>query len=264
MTQAGTGGDALVRQLGQLAELHSGGALDGEEFTLAKRRLLGRGETEKMVPVASAPATGTAPTPSDPARSELARSELTRSEPAQSDPDAPLSASERAAGAGAEATDRRQRVQGATVVAGCGALVTIFAFFVMPMATVPLLGSLTGVGLAGYASEIESLALLWLVPLAAAAVAGISGWRLTAAGSGSDTTRTASITSCGLAAIACIVYLTALGRLQSTLVESGGSSIGIEPSSIIGAGFWFGLLGALVALVASVAAIAAPVLPDER
>ncbi|MGH3925309.1 MAG: hypothetical protein ACRDTT_21020 [Pseudonocardiaceae bacterium] len=60
------------------------------------------------------------------------------------------------------------------VVAGGGGLVTLLAFLAMPIAMVPFFGSITGVSLAGYASEVGQLAWLWLVPPIAVAVVALA------------------------------------------------------------------------------------------
>lgn len=245
MTQGGTGD--LVRQLGMLADLHAAGALDGDEFALAKQRLLSGGGTGGRVPDTTMTSAGVQQVAAVPAAAPAAPRAAH-----PFDPDAPLAPSERSAGVFAEAAVQ-QRGRVAAGVAGGGGLLTLLAFLAMPIATVPFLGSITGAGLAGQASEIGSVGMLWLIPLAAAGVAGLAGWQLF----GSGPVPAAAIGSCLLAVLACGVYLGGFVQLGQAISDSGGSGFGIDASDVIGSGFWIGLLGSLVAVLASVAAIPA-------
>ncbi|MHA6783537.1 SHOCT domain-containing protein [Pseudonocardia saturnea] len=247
MTQGGTGD--LVRQLRMLADLHAAGALDGDEFALAKQRLLSGGGAVGRVPDTTMTSADGPQVPAVPAAAPAAPRAAH-----PFDPDAPSTPSERSAGVFAEAAVQ-QRGRIAAGVAGGGGLLTLLAFLAMPIATVPFLGSITGAGLAGYSSELGSLGMLWLIPLAAAVVALVAGWQLF--GSGPGPRRVASVASTLLAVLACVVYLVGLVQFGEAISDSGGSGFGIDASDVIGSGFWIGLLGSVVAVVASVAAIPA-------
>lgn len=244
MTQGGTGD--LVRQLAMLADLHAAGALDGDEFALAKQRLLSGGGAGGRVPDTAMTSAGMQQVAAVPSAVPHAARPF--------DPDTPVAPSERSVGVSPGAAIQ-QRGRVAAGVAGGGGLLTLLAFLAMPIATVPFLGSITGAGLAGQASELGSLGMLWLIPLAAGAVALLAGWRLFGSDPGSG--RAASVASCLLAVLACVVYLGGLAQFGQAISDSGASGFGIDALDVIGPGFWIGLLGSVVAVLASVAAIPA-------
>ena len=142
------------------------------------------------------------------------------------------------------------------------------AFLAMPIATIPILGSITGSGLAGQASQPRAgaLFLLWIIPLAALLVAGLGVWQRWGADDDPGMRRLASIWVVVLSVVAIIVYIVGAARLQALLSESGASRFGVTASGIIGAGFWIGLLGMIVTAGAGVVMLVAlgPVVAARR
>lgn len=140
--------------------------------------------------------------------------------------------------------------RGGAIACIAGGLLTLLAFLVMPLATVPFLGSMTAAETAAFSTEFGVLGLLYLVPLFAAAVVGTAGWQVFDPGSQSRR-RAGSITVLLLAGLVVLDYLVVIGALQAQASEFGGSA-----PSLTGAGFWFALIGMFVA------GIGAPL--DER
>jgi len=120
------------------------------------------------------------------------------------------------------------------------------------MASAPILGSITGSGLAGYASEEGALGWLWLIPIAAAALTGLGAWTRFASNLAPPSYRRASIAAIALAVLIVLVYLIVFAAVQNAISGYGGSSIGLSASNLLGAGFWFALLGAIVAAAGAV------------
>jgi len=140
------------------------------------------------------------------------------------------------------------RPRAAAIVAMLGGGIALLAFVAMPMASVPILGSITGVRLAGFASEEGSLVLLWLVPLAAAAVVGLGGWLQFTRAAGPAARRRGSMIVLVLAGLTTLVHIVAL-----LVVEGELSGVGLSATSLTGVGFWIALLGMMAAGIAAVA-----------
>lgn len=253
-------GSELVRQLRELAELHTSGAITTDEFSLAKAQLL-RGtapyssdagshgsSAEHLDPMAPDPG---APDPaqlsSRPPQHPGSYQPLVTATPAPpvtanvgSNPGKPVAQSASPVWAGA-------------ITALVGGLVTLLAFLAMPVVTLPFVGSITGAGLAGLASQqgAGSFALLWLVPLAAAGVAGIGAWQLFAPSIPFGASRRASMVVLALAGATVLAYIAALAVVQSEISRSGASQAGISAGGLVGAGFWIALLGMLAAGIAA-------------
>jgi hypothetical protein len=134
------------------------------------------------------------------------------------------------------------------VIAVVGGALTALAYLVMPLATVPLLGSVTAPNLAGAPGDDGSLALLPLVPIAAAVIIGIGLWLLL----GRPGTRARTVGAVGILACAVLValaYLIPLNSLNNEITSVGADIFGISATTFTGTGFWFTLIGALVAAV---------------
>lgn len=140
------------------------------------------------------------------------------------------------------------RPRAPAIVAMLGGGIALLAFVAMPMASVPILGSITGVRLAGFASEEGSLVLLWLVPLAAAAVVGLGGWLQFTRAAGPAARRRGSMIVLVLAGLITFVHIVAL-----LVVEGELSGVGLSATSLTGVGFWIALLGMMAAGIAAVA-----------
>lgn len=138
---------------------------------------------------------------------------------------------------------------GGAVTAGIGGLLTLLAFLAIPIATAGIFGSITGSGLAGFASEFGPLGLLWLVPVAAAAVVLIAAWLVFGTLSTTQARKTGSIVVMALAGLAIVDYIVVLGAIESETSRSGRSGFGVSAANFIGAGFWFALIGMAVALI---------------
>ncbi len=199
----------LIGRLRELAALHAAGSLSAEEFADAKARLLGAAGPGYPAGAVGHPAAG---------------------HPAAGHPSPGL------------------RPRAAAIVAMLGGGIALLAFVAMPMASVPILGSITGVRLAGFASEEGSLVLLWLVPLAAAAVVGLGGWLQFTRAAGPAARRRGSMIVLVLAGLTTLVHIVAL-----LVVEGELSGVGLSATSLTGVGFWIALLGMMAAGIAAVA-----------
>jgi Short C-terminal domain len=270
----------LVRQLKALAELHTSGAISAQEFAAAKARLLGGLPRPPEQPVAAGsavehPTPAIAPAsaprghgPVAPRNEPLPQPGLDQSYP----PAVPPAATWYGSAAGPpHATPQQfpqQPAPGAppwqagkgpspiraapVVVLACG-LLTLLAFLAMPVATVPFFGSITGANLAAFSTESGSLAVLWLVPVAAVGVAGIGAWQQFAQSVPSRTRRRGSVAVLLLAGLVVLIYLIGLAAIETQISNSGAAEVGISAGSLAGAGFWITLLGMLAAGVAAVA-----------
>jgi hypothetical protein len=100
------------------------------------------------------------------------------------------------------------------------------AYLTMPVATVPLIGSITAPALASEASYSGSLALRKLsIAVARIATLGILGCSLLAA----------------------LAYLVPFNSLNNDIQSSWVSMFGIDATSFTGIGFWVALLGTIAA-----------------
>jgi len=133
-----------------------------------------------------------------------------------------------------------------------GGAVVFLSFVALPMASAPFLGSITGSGLAKHASECEVLGWLWLILIAAIAVTGLGAWQRLAADLAPIVRRRAAIAALLCACLIVLVYVIVFAAVQNAISSNGGSLVGISASNLLGAGFWFALLGAIVAAAGAV------------
>jgi len=136
------------------------------------------------------------------------------------------------------------------VVAGAG-LLTLLAFFAMPLASLPVVGSVTGANVAALASKVGSLALLWLVPICAVVITGTGVWQSLPATHPPTQRRIATVMALVAAGAAVLVYLAVLVGAQNQLAHTSASRLGISALSLAGAGFWIGLLALAAAGIAA-------------
>lgn len=225
----------VVRQLNDLAKLHESGAITDDEFATAKARVLD-GQRQGGVPPAPAP---------QPARPDSGGWHP----PPQPEPGGwnapPLLMPPRRPGATSVPTGQRVG-HGGAITAGVGGLVALLAFFVMPMVTLPFLGSMTGAGFAGLASEEEEFALLWFVPLIAVTVVALAA-KLALGKMYSARRRVGAVIVMVLAGLVVLACLIGLFQVQAMLSDWGASRVGVSAASVLGAGFWFVLIGMLAA-----------------
>jgi hypothetical protein len=136
-------------------------------------------------------------------------------------------------------------VVGAVVSLTGGGLV-LLAYFVLPVVSVPFVGSVTAPALAQLTPEATSLILLPAVPVAAIAAVLLSGWILWLRPP-ERRRRIGAIALIVAAAVTALAYLVPLLRLQSELGDSGlSSSLGVYATTFTGVGFWAGLVGAIM------------------
>jgi hypothetical protein len=213
--------DELVGHLRQLADLHDAGAITDEEFTSAKRRVLGG----TGGPAADAPARA-----------------VRRERPPGTSSPAPATADHaRPAAAGREA---RSVVVEVAVLGG--GLVSFLAFAGLPLAEVPFLGGATGWDLARLAGQDGALALLWFVLLAAVAVIAIGGWMQVASSISGQARRAASALVLAITCAAVSIYVL-LALIVQARIDRGTASFGIDVTDLVGVGFWVGIAGMIVA-----------------
>lgn len=138
-------------------------------------------------------------------------------------------------------------VRAASIIVLAGGVILLLAYLAMPFVTLSFLGSVSGVQLAGYASQEETLGLLWLVFPAAAAIAGIGAWQQFATSASPAARRRGSQVALGLSTTVVIIYIIVYGVAAEAIAGSGAGRFGISASSIIGGGYWIALLAAIAA-----------------
>lgn len=255
----------LVHQLKTLADLRASGVITEEEFARAKARVLG--STTAGGPV---PAPTPAPPPVENPSLDVPTTVVTRSGTAAEAPSAgeppwwhafdtheqpkpPEPATSPSPGLPMPTARPREggsRPTAVYVLTGAG-LAALLAFFAMPLAYAPLVGSLTGAQVASLSSQVGALGLLWIVPLSAVAVAGIGAW-MSLAPMIPPAQRRAGLISVVIAAgVSILIYVIAFVGVQSQLAETGAARRGISATSLTGIGFWLAVLCMIVAVVAA-------------
>lgn len=147
-----------------------------------------------------------------------------------------------------------QRAVGGTsggVVAIIGGLTIGLAYVFLPVATIPLIGSVNASDLASAAPQATSLSLLHIVPVAALITLGIGLWLVL----GKPDPRAQRGTAIALVVCAvavAIAYLWPFARLQDELSGSGVSSdLGVTATTFTGIGFWLAIVAAIVTAAAA-------------
>jgi hypothetical protein len=144
------------------------------------------------------------------------------------------------------------RTSGAIILAG--GILTALAYWLMPVATIPLIGSVTAPDLLGAAADSGSFGLLRLVPVTVLAVVVAGVWLLArSTGRGRPI---ASLVAVVCAAVTLLAYLIPLGRVDQALDRAGADQLGIDATNLTGAGFWVTLIGAVVTIVGAVVELA--------
>jgi hypothetical protein len=148
---------------------------------------------------------------------------------------------------GAEPVVRKVKRTGGLVIA-VGGLLTALAYWVLPMASVPLVGSLTATTLIEEASGSGPFGLLRFVPATAIVTVLIGLWLLLGTPSGTPPW-VGAIVVLLCSALTALAYLVPLGRVDNELISSGVSDLGLRATNLTGAGFWLALAGAFVAAI---------------
>jgi hypothetical protein len=141
----------------------------------------------------------------------------------------------------------RQRAAGTIlggVIAIGGGLINGLTYLMLPVATIPLVGSLSAPDLASAAPQAPSLALLHIVPVAALATVGVGVWLIIGRPAG-RAQRIGAVALLGCAAAIALAYLWPFARLQDELSSSGVSSLGITATTFTGVGFWLAVIAAI-------------------
>jgi hypothetical protein len=127
-----------------------------------------------------------------------------------------------------------------SLIATAGGILTELAYLTMPVATLPLIGSITA-----------GLALLHVVPIAAAGIIGLGLWlRL-----GNPSRTVAMMASIGIlvcSMLIAVAYLVPYNSLNSDLEGSWASALGISATSFTGGGFWIALIGTIIASIGAI------------
>jgi len=126
-----------------------------------------------------------------------------------------------------------------------GGLAVLLSFLVLPMATVPFLGSISGSGVAGESSLFGPFGLLWLVPTEALAIVGLAAAQVMVPRGVAGR----RIRSLGIVALAGTIWATYGGVLASLQAEVKELSSALSIGAFLGAGLWFALVAAAVAAV---------------
>lgn len=137
------------------------------------------------------------------------------------------------------------------VIAVVGGLLAALAYWVMPVATIPLVGSVTAPALIEEASDAASLGLLRIVPVTVILTILLGFWLLLARPSGRFRPVAAVVVLlCSLLTV--VAYLIPLGRIDNAITSSGAAELGIRATTFTGAGFWLAIIGAVVAAIGAI------------
>jgi hypothetical protein len=142
----------------------------------------------------------------------------------------------------------------AAVIALLGGLLTALAYWTLPVATIPLVGSLTAPSLTGQVSDSGSLGLLGLVPVTSLLTILLAGWLLVG-GLVSRTGQLAAVAILVCAVLTAAAYLVPLGTVDNVITSSGADSLGIRATTFTGVGFWLGVIGAVVSGIGAIIAL---------
>ncbi len=135
-----------------------------------------------------------------------------------------------------------------------GGILSALAYWLLPVAEVPLVGSVSAPELVGQVSDGGSFGLLRLVPWTVLLIILAGAWLLArSAGPGRPVLAVVALI-CALATG--LAYLVPLGKVDQALDSAGADSLGIQATSLTGGGFWLALIGAVVALVGAVVELA--------
>lgn len=148
---------------------------------------------------------------------------------------------------------RVSRTSGGIVLTG--GVLTALAYWLLPVATIPLVGSVAAPSLLEATADSGSFGLLRLVPITVllTIVAGV--WLLVGAGGRARMIASLGVLLC--AVLTLLAYLVPLGRVDQALDSAGADELGIHATNLTGAGFWLALIGAVVAGVGAIVELAA-------
>jgi hypothetical protein len=141
------------------------------------------------------------------------------------------------------------------IIASCGGVVALFAFFLLPYLSLGFLGSLTGAQLASVNNQlIQGMGVLWLEPLVAAAVIGIAIYSIVKSQRDELDKQVANGLAVALILLAGItlfvLFLRYLSDAQPPQSESGFA--GPSLASFYGAGMWIYFLAMLAVLAGGI------------
>jgi hypothetical protein len=123
-----------------------------------------------------------------------------------------------------------------------GGILTALAYWVLPVATVPLIGSVSAPTLTDQASSTTSFWLLRTVPLAVVLTIAAGGALL--ARPGGRASLIAAVLALLCAGLTALAYLVPLAKVDDALDSVGANTLGIEATNLTGVGFWVALMGA--------------------
>lgn len=146
---------------------------------------------------------------------------------------------------------RRTGIAGA-VLAGIGGLLVLLAFMTFPLLELPFpFGSVSGTDLAGLTSQEPRFALLWLIPLVAAATVVVAALHLIAPLTHRG--RPAALVVLGAAIL--LTYLVALVTSQNEINGLGLGLLDLDMLDLVGAGFWLAVIGSAATVVGGAAGL---------
>jgi hypothetical protein len=135
-------------------------------------------------------------------------------------------------------------------------LLTAAAYWALPVATVPLVGSLTAPSLIGQISDPGSLGLLGLAPITSLITIVLAVWLLVGRlAGGARQLVSAAILLC--AVLSAAAYLIPLGTVDHAITSTGASELGIRATTFTGIGFWLAVVGAVISGVGAIIELSA-------
>jgi hypothetical protein len=130
-----------------------------------------------------------------------------------------------------------------------GGLLIALAYWVLPVATVPLIGSVSAPTLT-HQSSIASFWLLRLVPLTVVLIIATGGWLLARPRGGMSAI--AAVVALICAAATALAYVVPLAKVDDALDSVGADSLGIETTNLTGIGFWVAVIGGVVTALGAI------------
>jgi hypothetical protein len=141
-----------------------------------------------------------------------------------------------------------RRTGGGIILAG-GVLIAL-AYWVLPVATLPLIGSVSAPTLSAQASSTASFGLLRLVPLTVLVAIAAGVWLL--ARPTGRAAAIATVVALGCAGVTALAYLVPLAKVDDALDSVGADTLGIEATNLTGLGFWVALIGVAVTALGAI------------
>lgn len=145
-----------------------------------------------------------------------------------------------------------------------GSILSLGAFFLMPCASTSFFSATAAELLnssnpfIAYFSQNLGLQWLWLEPIIAVTIGILAGYNLPKARATYQTNNRVAVITLALSVTALFVIGALYIHISQALRGGSSTNSGISATSLVGAGFWFLLIGMALAIVGSIVALTAP------